>query len=77
MAYHYVAVALGNAGDTVRETEFMKKTVSLIDRVSGFERDNIAGGYYDAIGELGKSMNAYRHGVQNYPSWFAFSQQFE
>ena len=39
----------------------------MIDRVSEYERDCIAAGYYDSTGELDKAIDAYRLGIRNYP----------
>jgi eukaryotic-like serine/threonine-protein kinase len=72
MAYYYVATAYNNAGDTGRQAEYNKKAFALIDRVSEYERERIAGGYYETIGESDKAMDAYRLGVANYPRDWGF-----
>ncbi len=72
MAYYYVAIAFNNAGDTARQVEYDRKAFALIDRVSEYERVSIAGGYYGSIGELDKSMDAYRLGTANYPRVWGF-----
>jgi eukaryotic-like serine/threonine-protein kinase len=73
MAYFYISVAIGNAGDTVREAEYKRKAFALIDRVSEYERDIIAGGYYEAATrELDKAIDAYQLGIVNYPRVWNF-----
>ena len=72
MAYHYMAVAYGNAGDTGRAAQYKKKAFALIDRVSEYERYNILAGYYETTGELDKAIDTYRQAFGNYPRWFAF-----
>jgi serine/threonine protein kinase/tetratricopeptide (TPR) repeat protein len=68
MAYYYVAIAYNNAGDTTNTAEYNKKAFALIDRVSEFERNRIAGSYYAySTGEYDKAMDAYRLGIANYP----------
>ncbi|MGD0890077.1 MAG: tetratricopeptide repeat protein [Terracidiphilus sp.] len=67
MAYFYLSVAYGNAGDVEREAEYARKAFTLIDRVSEYERDYIAAGYYESTGELNKAIDADRQGVANYP----------
>jgi len=67
MAYFYLSVAFGNAGDAGREAEYARKAFTLIDRVSEFEREHIAAGYYESTGELDKAIDAYRQGIANYP----------
>jgi DNA-binding winged helix-turn-helix (wHTH) protein/tetratricopeptide (TPR) repeat protein len=70
MAYYYLAIAFNNAGDTERQVEFSRKAFALVDRVSEYEREHIAAGYYESTGELDKSIDAYRLGRENYPrSW--------
>ena len=70
MAYRYLSLAFNNAGDTGREAEYKRRAFALIDRVSEFERDFIAAGYYESTEELDKSIDAYRVGTGNYPrSW--------
>ena len=72
MAYYYVATAYNNAGDTGRQAEYSKKAFALIDRVSEFERDRIAGSYYETTGESDKVIDAYRLGIANYPRDWGF-----
>lgn len=70
MAYFFLGIALNNAGDDVRSREFARQAFSLIDRVSEYERDQIATDYYLATGELYKAIDAARLGIRNYPrSW--------
>src|SRR5882724_8742942 len=57
MAYYYLGVAFDNAGDLARGREYSKQAFRLIDRVSEYERDDIAPTYYsDATGELDKAI---------------------
>ncbi|HMC62563.1 MAG TPA: protein kinase, partial [Candidatus Solibacter sp.] len=72
MAYLWLAVAYNNAGDAGREREYYRKAYALIDRVSEFERDSIAVGYYASTGEVDKLIDADRVGIANYPRAFAF-----
>ncbi len=72
MAYYYLSVAFGNAGDKAREAEYERKAFALIDRVSEFERDNIAGGYYESTDELDKALDFGRLGIANYPRVWSF-----
>jgi len=67
MAYFYLSVAYGNAGDVEREAEYTRKAFALIDRVSEYEREYITAGYYETTGELDEAIDAYRLGVANYP----------
>jgi tetratricopeptide (TPR) repeat protein len=70
MAYYGIAAASGEAGDTGRQAEYLGKAFALIDRVSEYERDHIAAGYYESTGELDKAIDTYRLGSENYPrSW--------
>ena len=46
---------------------------ALIDRVSEYERDQIAANYYhETTGELDKAIHAYQLGMRNYPRWWGF-----
>ena len=72
MAYHYLGMASFNAGDTGRARRIHRKAFALIDRVSEYERDNIAACYYESTGELDKAFDAYRLGVANYPRAWGF-----
>jgi eukaryotic-like serine/threonine-protein kinase len=67
MAYYYVSIAYNNAGDTGRQAEYSKKAFALSDRVSEYERNRIAGGYYETTGESDKAIDAYRLDIANYP----------
>ena len=49
------------------EAEYKKKAFALSDRVSEYERDSIAAGYYQSTGELDKTVGAYRVVIGNYP----------
>jgi eukaryotic-like serine/threonine-protein kinase len=72
MAYYYLSISFNNAGDTVQEAEYKRKAFALIDRVSEFERDTIAGGYYESTGELEQAIDAYRLGSDRYPRVWNF-----
>jgi eukaryotic-like serine/threonine-protein kinase len=72
MAYFFLGVAFNNAGDIERSREYTQKAFDLIDRVSEYERDYIAAGYYESTGELDKAIDAYRLGIGNYPRYWAF-----
>jgi eukaryotic-like serine/threonine-protein kinase len=75
MAYFYLSIAFGNAGDGGRDAENKRKAFALIDRVSDYERDVIAGGYYEAATrELDKAIDAFQLGSVNYPrAWNLFN----
>jgi predicted Ser/Thr protein kinase len=72
MAYFFLGVAANNAGDVGREREYYRKAFALIDRISEYERDFIAAGYYGSTGELDKAIDANRRGMANYPRSFVF-----
>jgi len=72
MSYHYLGVAFENAGDVERSREYTLKAFSLIDRVSEYERDNIAAIYYSYRGESDKAIDANRLAIRNYPRWWGF-----
>jgi len=72
MAYHFLAIASYNAGETGRACDYAEKAFALMDRTSEFERDHIAADYYDCRGDLDKVMEAARSGVRNYPREFSF-----
>jgi len=72
MAYFMLGIAFNNAGDIERSREYTQKTFGLIDRVSEFERDNIAATYYSYDGQSDKAIDAYRLGIQNYPRFWGF-----
>ena len=71
-AYYYLSLAYNNAGDPGREAEYKKKAFGLIDRVSDYERNPIAAGYYASIGDLDKTIDAWRVGIANYPRTWSF-----
>jgi len=72
MAYHFLAIASFNAGDSGRACEYAAKAFALMDRTSEFERDHIAADYDDCRGDLDKVVDATRSGVRNYPREFSF-----
>jgi eukaryotic-like serine/threonine-protein kinase len=72
MAHFYLSVAFGNTGELGREAQEKRKALTLIDRVSEYERDYIAAGYYESTGELDKAIDAYRAGIENYPRVWTF-----
>ena len=73
LAYYYLGVAYENAGDTAGAREYSKKAFNLIDRVSEYERDYIASGYFEWVtGESDKVIGAYQLGIRNYPRKWGF-----
>jgi len=70
--YEYLAVAYYQAGDSAKTWEYEKKAFGLIDRVSEWERDQIAGVYYGNTGETEKENDFYRSGIRNYPRYWRF-----
>lgn len=69
-ANYFISLSYNNAGDTAQEIIYKKKAFALIDHVTEFERESIAGGYYESTGELDKAIDVYRLGSENYPrSW--------
>src|SRR5437879_6331337 len=44
----------------------------MIDRLSEYERDEIATHYYKATGELDKAIDAHQLGIRNYPRYWGF-----
>ncbi len=72
MAYYYLGIAFGVAGDKARAQEHAKQAFRLIDRVSEFERASIAPFYYSATGELDKALDGYKLGIHNYPRYWGF-----
>ncbi len=70
MAYYYTGMAYDVAGDTARSREYLKQAFRLIDRVSEYERDEIAPYYYVAVGESDKAIEAYQLGIHNYPQYW-------
>ncbi|MEO8096973.1 MAG: protein kinase [Acidobacteriota bacterium] len=71
-AYYLLAIAYNNAGDTVREGEYIRKAFALIDRVSPYERVSITANYYGHTGDLDKGVDAYRLATQNFPREWGF-----
>jgi eukaryotic-like serine/threonine-protein kinase len=72
MAYYFLSIAFNNAGDTGRESESKRKALALIDCVSEYEREYIAGGNYESTGELDNAIDTYRLGSGNYPRDWGF-----
>ena len=72
MAYYYISTAYSNAGDAERQLEYSKKAFALIDRVSEYERDQIAAAHYATLGESDKAIDAERSGIANYPRDWGF-----
>lgn len=73
LAYYYLGVAYENAGDVARSREYSIKAFHLIDRVSEYERDYIASGYFEWVtGELNRVADAYRSGIRSYPRKWGF-----
>jgi eukaryotic-like serine/threonine-protein kinase len=70
--YEYLAVAYYQAGDSAKTWEYEKKAFALIDHVSEWERDMIAGVYYGNTGETEKENDFYRSGIRNYPRYWGF-----
>jgi eukaryotic-like serine/threonine-protein kinase len=70
MAYFYLGVGFEQAGDMTRSRDYAGKAFRLVDRVSEFERDQIAPNYYMATGESKKAIDAYRLGIRDYPRWW-------
>jgi serine/threonine protein kinase/tetratricopeptide (TPR) repeat protein len=71
-AYEYLGVAYEQAGDLAKKREYEAKAFGLIDRVSEFERVEIAASYYQNAGELDKAVDAYRSGIRDYPRYWGF-----
>ncbi len=71
MADYLLGVAFVNAGDA-RSRESFEQAFRLIDRVSEYERDEIAPYYYLSTGELYKAIDAYQLGIRNYPRIWDF-----
>jgi eukaryotic-like serine/threonine-protein kinase len=74
LAYHYLGDAYYNAGDEgQRSREYFQRALSLVDRVSEFERDWITAEYsYLVTGELDKAIDATQMGIRNYPQGAIF-----
>lgn len=75
MAYYLLAVTLVNAGDMVRSREYSKRAFSLTDRVSEYERAEIAAYHYLATGELDNAIDAYQLGIRSYPRIWGFHNE--
>jgi eukaryotic-like serine/threonine-protein kinase len=75
MAYYVLGVTFENAGDMARSREYAKQAFGLIDRVSEFERAQIAPYYYRATGEVYKEIDAWQLGIRNYPRRWEFHNQ--
>jgi tetratricopeptide (TPR) repeat protein len=75
MAYYLIGVAFENAGDMARSREYAKQAFGLIDRVSEFERAQIAPYYYRATGEVYKEIDAWQLSIPNYPRRWEFHNQ--
>jgi tRNA A-37 threonylcarbamoyl transferase component Bud32 len=71
-AYEYLGVMYEQAGDLAKKREYVAKAFGLIDRVSEFERVQIAASYYENTGELDKAIDTYRSGIRNYPRYWSF-----
>ena len=71
-AYEYLAVAYNQAGDSAKYREYENKAFSLIDRVSEWERDEIASSHYENTGELNKVIDFNLSGIRNYPRFWGF-----
>ena len=72
MAYYYLAVAFDAAGDDTRARGYLKKALSLSERVSELERDQIVTTYYFAVGDLDKAIEAYKSGISVFPQFCLF-----
>jgi hypothetical protein len=60
MPYYLLGVEYEVAGDMARFREYSTQAFRLIDRVSEFERDQIAPFYYRNTGELDKAIGRHR-----------------
>ena len=75
MAYYTLGVAFENAGDMARSREYAKQAFGLIDRVSEYERAQIAPYYFRATGEVYKEIDAWQLSIRNYPrNWILHNQ---
>ena len=73
MAYGFLGTAFGVAGDSAKSREYSRKAFGLIDRVSEYERDQIATDYYyEVTGELDKAIDANQLGIRNFPRYWGF-----
>ncbi len=71
-AYEYLAVAYEQAGDSAKMREYESKAFTLSDRVSAWERDEIATSHYQSTGELDKVIDFNQSGIRNYPRFWGF-----
>jgi tetratricopeptide (TPR) repeat protein len=71
-AYEFLGIAYDQAGDLAMKREYETKAFGLIDRVSEFERDQIAASYFENTGELDKAIDVYRSGIRNYSRYWGF-----
>jgi len=74
-AYYTLGVAFEVAGDMARSREYAKQAFGLIDRVSEYERAQIAPYYYRATGEVYKEIDAWQLSIRNYPRRWEFHNQ--
>jgi len=75
MAYAYLGGAFEVAGDTARTREYTTQAFRVSDRVSAFERNQIAGRYYGITGELDKQIDAWQLNARSYPRrWEIFNE---
>jgi len=73
MAYQFLGVAFGAAGDEAKEGEYIRKAFGLIDHVSEYERAQITPYYYRiTTGEFDKVIDAFRLAIRNYPRYWGF-----
>jgi tetratricopeptide (TPR) repeat protein len=72
MAHFFLGVAFDNAGDMEPARGYLRKAFGSIDRVSEYEREEIAAAYYESIGDMDKAFDTYRLGIRNYPRWWGF-----
>jgi tetratricopeptide (TPR) repeat protein len=74
-AYYRLGVSYEQAGDMQRSAENAKRALSLVDRASEFERDEITAYYYRATGEADKEIDGWQLASRNYPREWAFHNQ--
>jgi hypothetical protein len=72
MAYYFLCIAFGNAGDMAQYREYSTRAFRLIDRVSQYEQDEIATIYYKAAGETDKAIEALQLGIRHFPREWEF-----
>jgi serine/threonine protein kinase/tetratricopeptide (TPR) repeat protein len=74
MAYAQLATAYDNLGETDEAAQYLKKAVSLVDRVSARERFFSLSRYYNiATGQLDKSIETAQEWAQTYPDdWLPY-----